>query len=183
MALLERTRRCQNVVLGKMREWGKIGLACDAAGVSYTSHHRWLRQFKGYRRRFDRAVALHLESYEQDADRRAREGWEEPVFYEGKECGTKRRFSDRLMELRLKRLDPVYRDAGQTTNVAVINQAGDTSTDVIEWLAKKEVASAVEQSPVKLLPEGDIPQDVVSVTPLHQDVVPQDVVVSKEEFT
>jgi hypothetical protein len=43
---------------------------------------------------------------EEEADRRAIEGWDEPVFQNGIQVGVIRRFSDKLMELRLKATNP-----------------------------------------------------------------------------
>lgn len=45
-----------------------------------------------------------------EAQRRAVEGTEEPVFYEGEIVGHKLKFSDRLLEIMLKRHDPAFRD-------------------------------------------------------------------------
>lgn len=57
------------------------------------------------------------EAREAEAHRRAVKGWKEPVYYKGIECGTIRRFSDRLLELLLKADNPKYRDQGQQVNV------------------------------------------------------------------
>ena len=43
---------------------------------------------------------------EQEMDFRGRIGWIEPVFYEGKVCGYKQKFSDALLMARMKALDP-----------------------------------------------------------------------------
>lgn len=41
---------------------------------------------------------------------RAIDGWDEPVFNEGVQCGVKRKYSDSLLALAAKRHDPMYRD-------------------------------------------------------------------------
>lgn len=50
---------------------------------------------------------------EREALRRSVEGWEEPVFYRGEQVGVVHKWSDRLMELMLKRHIAEYRDRHQ----------------------------------------------------------------------
>ena len=73
------------------------------------------------------AVQAHIEAMELEADRRALEGVEEPVFYKGAECGRVRKFSDNLLMFRLKALAPnKYRErqevkhAGEIKNTAPV---------------------------------------------------------------
>ena len=47
---------------------------------------------------------------ESELHRRAVEGYEEPVYQRGEKVGTVRKYSDRLLELRIKSLIPAYRD-------------------------------------------------------------------------
>ncbi len=47
---------------------------------------------------------------EEAADRRAVDGFLEPVYQQGDLVGHKRKYSDTLMLARLKRLDPEYRE-------------------------------------------------------------------------
>mgnify|MGYP001266286558 CR=1 FL=1 len=44
---------------------------------------------------------------EEVADRRGMDGWEEPVFYQGIECGSIRRFSDALLLAQMKKEKPL----------------------------------------------------------------------------
>jgi hypothetical protein len=59
---------------------------------------------------WDDAIAEYVEKMESEADRRAIEGTNKPVFYQGEQCGVIREYSDSLLMFRLKRLDPAYRD-------------------------------------------------------------------------
>lgn len=62
-------------------------------------------------RKGDDARVLQLEA---EADRRAIEGVNEPVFHEGRVCGHKRRYSDTLLIFRLKALRPdKYRERAE----------------------------------------------------------------------
>jgi len=56
------------------------------------------------------------------AHARAVDGWDEPVYNRGVQCGVIRRFSDRLLEMLMKADDPRYRDSGHQVNVN--NQCG-----------------------------------------------------------
>jgi hypothetical protein len=60
--------------------------------------------------RWDAAVKLGTHALEDEAARRAKDGWEEPVFYQGVECGHVRKFSDTLLIFLLKARDPKYRE-------------------------------------------------------------------------
>jgi hypothetical protein len=59
----------------------------------------------------DEAIEIATDALEQEARRRALDGWEEPVFYRGEEVGRMRAYSDRLLELLLKAHRPdKYKD-------------------------------------------------------------------------
>ncbi len=50
---------------------------------------------------------------EEEADRRGRDGFDVPVFCQGRTCGTTRRYSDGLLLARLKAIRPeAYREKG-----------------------------------------------------------------------
>ena len=82
-------------------------------------------------------VSLH----EREADRRAIDGWDEPVFYEGRLCGYKRRYSDGLLIARLKSLAPEkYADRSNVNHSGNIDTGlivvGKPAADDDEWHAK-----------------------------------------------
>ena len=87
-------------------EAGTVTGACEAAKISRTIHYVWLQEDGDYREAFELAKAELTESLEREAVRRARDGWNEPVFHEGKVCGFKRRFSDTLLIFLLKANNP-----------------------------------------------------------------------------
>jgi hypothetical protein len=55
---------------------------------------------------FDEAVKLGTAALEDEAKRRAFEGCDKPIFYQGIQCGTVREYSDTLMIFLLKAHDP-----------------------------------------------------------------------------
>jgi hypothetical protein len=52
------------------------------------------------------AHQFYVEKMEKTADNRAMRGVREPVFYEGEVCGHKRKYSDGLLQFRLRGLAP-----------------------------------------------------------------------------
>jgi hypothetical protein len=90
---------------------GSIIRAAKAAGVSRNSHYHWIKADPVYQEAFADARHEIIETLEAECDRRGRDGYEEPVFYQGEQCGTIRKFSDTLLIFRLKALCPAaYRD-------------------------------------------------------------------------
>jgi len=82
-----------------------IRWAARAACVSRESHYRWLRDptYAAVFEQTRRSVADYLEAM---AVERASEGWLEPVFYQGSQCGEVRKYSDGLMHLLLRGMMP-----------------------------------------------------------------------------
>ena len=67
-----------------------------------------------------------------EAHRRAVEGWDEPVFYKGDECGTIKRFSDKLHELLLKADDPGrFSDKAEVKHIGSGAEAGGITVNFI----------------------------------------------------
>jgi len=58
----------------------------------------------------DQAYEMYKDSLCEELTGRAVEGWDEPVFFRGEQCGVIRRKSDRLFEVLLKRHVPEFRD-------------------------------------------------------------------------
>ena len=74
---------------------------------------------------WDEAVEVSVELLEAEARRRAYDGTPEPQFYQGKKCGTVRRYSDTLLIFLLKAHRPArYRDNAR------VELAGDPSAPV-----------------------------------------------------
>lgn len=65
---------------------GVISEACRKADVPRHSHYDWLADDETYRPRFEAAHAEACESIETEIRRRAIEGIEEPVIYQGQLC-------------------------------------------------------------------------------------------------
>jgi hypothetical protein len=84
--------------------------ACRSVGVCRMSIYRLAKKSKAFARKWEEAKEdgrqAKVADLEEEADRRAMTGTLEPVYYKGKPCGAKRRFSDTLLVTRLKALEP-----------------------------------------------------------------------------
>ena len=93
-------------------ECGNITHSAKVAGVSRDTHyHKWLGVDKSYTEAFKQAREKAIDALEEEALRRAKEGWVEPVWHLGQQVGVVRKFSDTLLIFLLKGLRPgVYRE-------------------------------------------------------------------------
>ena len=92
-----------------LAEYGKLGnitKAAEEVEMDRGTHYVWLEADDQYAKDFAAAQSRYIEKLEAEADRRATEGVEEPVFHQGTVCGHKKRYSDTLLIFRLKGLAP-----------------------------------------------------------------------------
>jgi hypothetical protein len=88
-------------------------VARAAAAALYTpaSVYRWRAADAEFAANWTLALSMAADLLAEEADRRGRDGVDEPVFQKGREVGTRRRYSDGLLLARLKALLPhKYRD-------------------------------------------------------------------------
>jgi hypothetical protein len=107
------TKLTENVASEFLEELAKgepIIRACAKFGLSRQAVYKRRAQSKKFAECWDQAVEdgrqAKVADLEEEADRRAMTGTLEPVYYKGKACGAKRRFSDTLLITRLKALEP-----------------------------------------------------------------------------
>ena len=81
---------------------GTILSASKAADVSRTTHYEWMKHDPEYAAACALAKEEFADSLENEVTRRAREGVEEPVFYQGRIVGHVKRYSDNLAMFMLK---------------------------------------------------------------------------------
>lgn len=98
-----RTRVQMHKYLSAYAYYGTHLQAQRASGVHRENHYNWLKVWPlTYAPMFDDAQRITGEVLEETARKRAVDGWDEPVFYEGEVCGHIRKYSDRMLELTLK---------------------------------------------------------------------------------
>jgi len=90
--------------LKALAQVGSITKAAELAKVDRSSHYRWLKEDSGgeYENAVNDALDEASDHLEDEARRRAIEGVEEPVFYQGEVVGSVRKFSDTLLMFLLK---------------------------------------------------------------------------------
>ena len=85
---------------------GNVSEACAVAGISRRSVYDWRESDPEFKADWDDAVEVTTEALEREIYRRAHEGTDEPVFYQGELCGTVRKYSDTLAMFILKGRKP-----------------------------------------------------------------------------
>lgn len=90
--------------------------AAKASGIERKSHWLWLRDDPAYVAAFERAREMAICTLEDEATERAM-GWEEPIFHEGEQVGTRRKYSDTLLIFRLNgEMPSKYRTRSDVTH-------------------------------------------------------------------
>jgi len=107
-----RTNKKESTFLSLLKETGgNVTKACEAIGLNRQRVYEWRSRDAEFAAKWDDAVEAGTEELEQEARRRAYKGVDEPVFYQGEECGTVRKYSDTLLIFLLKGRKPEkYRD-------------------------------------------------------------------------
>jgi hypothetical protein len=106
------TRFCE-----ALADHGVVRYAAEDAGIDHTTAYKWRKRNAEFAEAWDAALEMSTQKLERVAFERAAEGWDEPVFYNGIECGAKRRFSDTLAIFLLKARRPeVYRERHEITH-------------------------------------------------------------------
>lgn len=101
----------QRAFLAAYAELANITDAAKAAQVARSMHYVWLQKSEEYAEAFRHAEAEAIDALEKEARRRALHGVNEPVFYQGEECGAVRKYSDTLLIFLLKGARPdTYRE-------------------------------------------------------------------------
>jgi len=81
---------------------GNIRKACEEIGISRTNAYNHRRSDPHFAELWNDALEACTDDLIEEADRRAREGTLEPVFYKGQQCGAIQRYSDSLMQFLIK---------------------------------------------------------------------------------
>ena len=116
--------------LALLSEYGNVTRAADDAGLSRVYLYQMKRGDESFAAEWEEAARVGAARLEDEARKRAVEGWEEPVWHRGEMCGTVRKFSDTLLICLLKAHHPdKYRE-----NIKQQIEGGDKPVSVVfKW--------------------------------------------------
>lgn len=116
------------------RALGTITAAAESAGIPRGTHYDWLKNDAEYAAEFAHAEEAVADMLEQEAIRRAAYGVDEPVWHQGQQVGSVRKFSDTLLIFLLKGHRPEkFKDRAQVTSEVTVH-AEDSFTEAIREL-------------------------------------------------
>src|SRR6516225_2249263 len=96
----------QNAFLAAYRTCASVTKAAEAAKIERANHYQWLRSDFDYAAAFEACKEQATQVLEDEAVRRAHDGVDEPVFYQGTFCGRFQNFSATFFFFFLKGLPP-----------------------------------------------------------------------------
>jgi len=108
---------------------------CEFADVSRTTYYRWKGEDPVFHEDYKIACKAVADDLLAECRRRGLQGVREPVFYQGKVCGSVRRFSDTLLIFLAKHnpiLAPIYGDHPPDIKVTNFNVNADQIAQVAE---------------------------------------------------
>lgn len=148
--------------IAALEQLPNVTRACAAAGVSKQTAYTARNVDPDFRDAWDKALSNGIEQAEDELFRRAVEGVEEPVFYEGKRVDVVRKYSDLLLIFLLKGHKPEkYRDNYNVTVSANVNHThttipADLGRDLI-FQAQRRMRASLQQNPQL----AAVPQDAL----------------------
>ncbi len=90
---------------------GNVTRACEAVSICRMTAYVWRDADPEFAAAWEKAKDAGIDALEDEARRRAFEGFEKPVFHQGAQCGAIREYSDTLTIFLLKGARPEkYRD-------------------------------------------------------------------------
>ena len=144
------TQRRKEKFLKAYAKLGNASKAAELTGIPRVTHSFWLKKSEAYRKAFELADDEATEVLEAEALRRAVEGTSEPVYFNGVQVGTTKKYSDVLLIFLLKSKRPdVYReryDARISANmnvqsmVKVVHEYHDTPATSSDYAIEAEPA-------------------------------------------
>ena len=131
-----RTPKKEQEFLDALADTCNVRHACSVADIARSSAYLWRQEDAEFAKRWDKAVEIGAEALEDEAVRRAREGWEEPIYYHGTACGTVRKYSDTLLIFLLKGAKPEkYRENAKIEVAGSLNVTNLSDEELAAKLA------------------------------------------------
>ena len=91
-----------NTFLDALRVHGCVSAAAASAGYDRSAVYRYRDDHPEFAEQWADALETAADNLEMEARRRAVDGWDEAVFFQGQQCGTVRRYSDQLLTVLLR---------------------------------------------------------------------------------
>ena len=92
----------QALFLAEYKRTRNASKAAEAAGIGRTTAYRWKQSDEAFAEKWGNLHDEYVDLLESEATRRAAQGVDKPVFYQGQECGQVREYSDLLLIFLLK---------------------------------------------------------------------------------
>jgi hypothetical protein len=106
----DETARGKQKVIGFLRQGHTLLQSAVLAQISQSMLKNWRHRDPEFLAASNEAYDEGTEQFSAEVKRRAIEGWNEPVYYQGQQVGHVRKFSDALLMFELKKRNPAYRD-------------------------------------------------------------------------
>ncbi len=97
-----RTDKARETFLTALAKSCNITMACAAAGIGRQTAYKWREDDPLFGEAWRDALEEAVDGLEKEAWRRAVEGVDRPIVYQGVVTGSYREYSDRMMEILLK---------------------------------------------------------------------------------
>lgn len=130
--------------LSELRKNPNVTLAAKTIGMSRCMMYVYRDEDEGFKKEWDEAIEEGLDLMEEEVRRRAYDGVNELVFYQGKKCGSVQKYSDTLLMFLLKRYRPEFRDSVKIDGALDVRNLTDEQLNakIADFLAKAGVSLA-----------------------------------------
>ncbi len=119
---------------------GLVTRAAEIAGVSPPTVYRHRERDEGFMAEWDNARERYADTLEMEAYRRAHDGVVEDVFFKDEKIGEKTVYSDKLLEILLRKNRPAeFRENQAAAHLSIdagVLIVGPPAASTEEWLAK-----------------------------------------------
>jgi hypothetical protein len=92
--------------IAELAKYPNVTAAASVIGMSTVQLYHLKKRIKKFGTEWDTALNIGVKACEDEAHRRAFNGVDEPVFYQGVPCGSIRKYSDTLAMFLLKAHEP-----------------------------------------------------------------------------
>jgi len=117
-----RTDKAREKFLQALTSACNVTAACKAAGIGRQTAYQWREDDPNFALAWSGALEEAVDALEKEAWRRAHDGTDKPIVYQGVVTGTYREYSDRLMEILLKAHRPEkYIERLRTENLHAVS--------------------------------------------------------------